>query len=28
MNDSASPSGKERHNPKTVICANSSSLSA
>nr|GEW09319.1 hypothetical protein [Tanacetum cinerariifolium] len=28
MNDSASPLGKETHNPKTVICANSSSLSA
>ncbi|GKA10993.1 hypothetical protein Tco_0690426 [Tanacetum coccineum] len=27
-NDSASPLGKETHNPKTVICANSSSLSA
>ncbi|GJY53666.1 hypothetical protein Tco_0445330 [Tanacetum coccineum] len=26
-NDSASPLGKETHNPKTVICANSSSLS-
>ncbi|GJU22113.1 integrase, catalytic region, zinc finger, CCHC-type containing protein [Tanacetum coccineum] len=25
-NDSASPLGKETHNPKTVICANSSSL--
>ncbi|GJW94009.1 hypothetical protein Tco_0173681 [Tanacetum coccineum] len=28
MNDSASPLGKETHNPKNVICANSSSLSA
>ncbi|GKB77759.1 hypothetical protein Tco_0944654 [Tanacetum coccineum] len=28
INDSASPLGKETHNPKTVICANSSSLSA
>ncbi|GKA18757.1 hypothetical protein Tco_0698672 [Tanacetum coccineum] len=28
MNDSASSLGKETHNPKTVICANSSSLSA
>ncbi|GJS59564.1 hypothetical protein Tco_0654348 [Tanacetum coccineum] len=28
MNDSASPLGKETHNPKTVICANSLSLSA
>ncbi|GJT45148.1 hypothetical protein Tco_0953863 [Tanacetum coccineum] len=28
MNDSASPLRKETHNPKTVICANSSSLSA
>ncbi|GJX20855.1 hypothetical protein Tco_0223532 [Tanacetum coccineum] len=28
MNDSASPLGKETHNPKTVIWANSSSLSA
>ncbi|GJY98445.1 hypothetical protein Tco_0515355 [Tanacetum coccineum] len=27
-NDSASPLGKETHNSKTVICANSSSLSA
>ncbi|GJR54060.1 hypothetical protein Tco_1404581, partial [Tanacetum coccineum] len=27
-NDNASPLGKETHNPKTVICANSSSLSA
>ncbi|GJY04133.1 hypothetical protein Tco_0370073 [Tanacetum coccineum] len=27
-NDSASPLGKETHNPNTVICANSSSLSA
>nr|GEW29279.1 hypothetical protein [Tanacetum cinerariifolium] len=27
-NDSASPLRKETHNPKTVICANSSSLSA
>ncbi|GJW71511.1 hypothetical protein Tco_0128428 [Tanacetum coccineum] len=27
-NDSASSLGKETHNPKTVICANSSSLSA
>ncbi|GKE20394.1 hypothetical protein Tco_1431906, partial [Tanacetum coccineum] len=27
-NDSASPLGKQTHNPKTVICANSSSLSA
>ncbi|GJY18090.1 hypothetical protein Tco_0389581 [Tanacetum coccineum] len=27
-NDSASPLGKETHNPKTVICANSSCLSA
>ncbi|GKD44578.1 hypothetical protein Tco_1269223 [Tanacetum coccineum] len=27
-NDSASPLGKETHNHKTVICANSSSLSA
>ncbi|GJV98435.1 putative ribonuclease H-like domain-containing protein [Tanacetum coccineum] len=27
-NDSASPLGKETHNPKTIICANSSSLSA
>nr|GEZ20732.1 hypothetical protein [Tanacetum cinerariifolium] len=27
MNNSASPLGKETHNPKTVICANSSSLS-
>ncbi|GJY91288.1 hypothetical protein Tco_0506484 [Tanacetum coccineum] len=27
MNDSASPLGKETNNPKTVICANSSSLS-
>ncbi|GKA31095.1 hypothetical protein Tco_0717400 [Tanacetum coccineum] len=27
-NDSASPLGKETHNPKTVICENSSSLSA
>nr|GEW74669.1 hypothetical protein [Tanacetum cinerariifolium] len=27
-NDSASPLGKETHNPKTVLCANSSSLSA
>ncbi|GJT26351.1 hypothetical protein Tco_0906626 [Tanacetum coccineum] len=27
-NDSASTLGKETHNPKTVICANSSSLSA
>ncbi|GJZ41384.1 hypothetical protein Tco_0588270 [Tanacetum coccineum] len=27
-NNSASPLGKETHNPKTVICANSSSLSA
>ncbi|GKB62445.1 hypothetical protein Tco_0918631 [Tanacetum coccineum] len=28
INDSASPLGKETHNPKTVIYANSSSLSA
>ncbi|GKB47259.1 hypothetical protein Tco_0898012, partial [Tanacetum coccineum] len=28
MNDSASPLEKETHNPKTVICANCSSLSA
>ncbi|GJV05776.1 hypothetical protein Tco_1343432 [Tanacetum coccineum] len=27
-NDSASPLGNETHNPKTVICANSPSLSA
>ncbi|GKC84619.1 hypothetical protein Tco_1140336 [Tanacetum coccineum] len=27
-NDSASPLGKETHNPKTIICANYSSLSA
>ncbi|GJS18112.1 reverse transcriptase domain-containing protein [Tanacetum coccineum] len=27
-NDSASPLGKETHNPKTFICTNSSSLSA
>ncbi|GJX59045.1 hypothetical protein Tco_0290435 [Tanacetum coccineum] len=27
-NNSASPLGKETHNPKTIICANSSSLSA
>ncbi|GKB00057.1 hypothetical protein Tco_0828050 [Tanacetum coccineum] len=27
-NDSASPLGKETHNPKTIICANSSCLSA
>nr|GEY11985.1 hypothetical protein [Tanacetum cinerariifolium] len=28
MNNSASPLGKETHNPKTVICVNSASLSA
>ncbi|GJR59767.1 hypothetical protein Tco_1501929 [Tanacetum coccineum] len=28
LNDSASPLGKETDNPKTIICANSSSLSA